>query len=111
MVEFGRLKSHFVESESSSFGVVGSTPKATKDSRGCEPLTGRWVYVGRNRTFHAPVCCGWDRGAFRRYPNECGHKKLKPINGFYRGSPEDGVYVQMGGNACRDAKFFDEWEW
>lgn len=112
MAEIGRSKSRFVETKSSSLRQVGSPPSSeTKYSRGCEPLTGKWVHVGRNRTFHAPICCGWDRGAFRRYPKECVYKKMKPVDGFYRGSPENGVYVQMGGNACRDAKFFDEWEW
>jgi len=109
MFEIGRIKSRFIESQS----ALGSADDSvnTKHSGGCEPLTGRWVHVGRNRTFHAPVCCGWDRGAFRRYPKECGYKKRKPIKGFYRGSQANDVYTQMGGNACRDAKFFDEWEW
>ena len=109
IVNISRMKSLFIEPQS----YTGSDDKSvnTKYSRGCEPLTGRWIHVGRNRTFHAPVCCGWDRGAFRRYPKECGYKKRKPLEGFYRGSAADDVYTQMGGNACRDANFLDEWEW
>ncbi|CAJ1959024.1 unnamed protein product [Cylindrotheca closterium] len=111
LVGIGRIKTRFIETEPKSSLVSADDDSREHHFGGCQPLTGRWVHVGRNRTFHAPVCCGWDRGAFRRFPKECGYQKRKPIEGFYRGSAANDVYTQMGGNACRDASFLDEWEW
>ena len=77
---------------------------------------GQWIHVGsRNRTFAAPICCGWDHKEYNKHPGECIHEKID--QNFYQGpSADDGLYQQMGGNAChkesgKKDKFIDEWEW
>ena len=79
------------------------------------PLPGKWVHVGTNRTFAAPVCCGWDKGEWKHHEWECGNQVSNKE--FYRGPPAtNGYYQQTGGMAChpesdKRAKFIDEWEW
>ena len=78
-------------------------------------LPGKWVHVGSNRTFAAPVCCGWDKGEYKHHMQECGSQRSD--QDFYRGPPAtNGFYQQIGGNACRresskNDKFIDEWMW
>lgn len=99
--------------------LVSQTTAPTEDNNVDKyvppPLRGQWVHVGSNRTFAAPVCCGWDKGDFKHHPQECGTKRSDEE--YYVGPPaNNGVYQQMGGMACRKEsgkkdKINDEWEW
>jgi len=75
------------------------------------PIEGRWVYVGRNRTFAASVCCGWDRRHYLTNPTQCGTERIDDSN--YRGyGAEVGMHQQTGGHACEcRADFVDEFQW
>lgn len=73
-------------------------------------LIGTWVHVGANRTFAAPVCCGWDANNFAKKTAQCGSEPLQH-RAVYSGR-SDGLFQQMGGHACQCRKDFrDEYEW
>ncbi|KAL7465183.1 hypothetical protein ACHAXS_005526 [Conticribra weissflogii] len=67
-------------------------------------VVGEWEFVGFNRSFAAPVCCGWDD---RIVDKLCGNK---PNTTFHRGN-SDGSYQHLGGRGCRCSNFKDQYIW
>ncbi|ACI64742.1 predicted protein [Thalassiosira pseudonana CCMP1335] len=71
-------------------------------------IQGKWVDVGSNRSFAAPVCCTWDRGLVFRNGAQCGKKPA--TDQLYSGN-QDNSYQSLGGHGCSCTKFNDKYEW
>jgi hypothetical protein len=72
-----------------------------------DDIVGEWV-LDQNKTFAAPVCCGWDNYGWVKNKKQCGKKKIK--SSFrYRGLLDR--YQQVGGNACTCKGFEDKYTW
>mmetsp|Transcript_40558 Transcript_40558/g.46285 ORF Transcript_40558/g.46285 Transcript_40558/m.46285 type:complete len:296 (+) Transcript_40558:65-952(+) len=71
--------------------------------------TGKWIYQP-NRTFVAPICCGWDESAYKKHP-ECG-KLPMPKQEYWGGYTFVGLknsLAHMGGHGCSCNLFKDEY--
>ena len=105
---------HRIDSTSSRYRS-GRSPQVScnVDGTSClDPVgvVGKWVHVGPNRNFAAPVCCRWVSAEFRKKkPKVCGTEQANAQ--FYSGFPS--YPQQMFGNACKceENNFIDEYEW
>jgi hypothetical protein len=71
-----------------------------------DDIGGEWV-LDKNKTFAAPVCCGWDKRHYEANPAQCGKRGMN--NTWYSGNPN--YYQQIGGKACTCANFKDKYTW
>ena len=68
---------------------------------------GRWKYVP-NRTFAAPICCGYDNEHYKSNPTNCGEKPIQNPR-LYHGKQT--FYQQVGGQSCSCVNFKDHYVW
>ncbi|KAL7467269.1 hypothetical protein ACHAXS_007519 [Conticribra weissflogii] len=67
-------------------------------------IMGEWEFVGSNRSFAAPVCCGGDE---TNIGEECSEK---PNSLVFSGNA-DSTFRRMAGNGCKCSNFTDQYIW
>ncbi|KAL7477584.1 hypothetical protein ACHAW6_003386 [Cyclotella cf. meneghiniana] len=99
-----------LESEISSLNTKIAEIESSDEIRslGYLPPNGEWI-KDPNKTFAAPICCGWDGRQYLANPEACGTTSLNE----YEVVGRKDFLAQSGGNGCSCSArgFRDEYTW